>query len=164
MLRSYARPVTTTHATCFVGAPRQAVYRALLDREAVRLWMVPDGMTSHVHAFDARQGGAFRISLTYDGDTGTGKTDSHTDTFSGTFAELVPDREVVQRVEFETDDPQLRGVMTIRYVLRDAEDGTVVEGTHEDLPPGVEPAENELGWRMSMAKLAALVEAGRGER
>jgi hypothetical protein len=27
---------------------------------------VPDGMTCHVHAFDAREGGSFRISLTYD--------------------------------------------------------------------------------------------------
>jgi len=28
--------------------------------------MVPEGMTSEVHAFDARDGGEFRISLTYD--------------------------------------------------------------------------------------------------
>ena len=27
--------------------------------------MVPDGMTSEVHAFDAREDGFFRISLTY---------------------------------------------------------------------------------------------------
>lgn len=31
-------------------------------------------MTSHVHAFDPREGGSFRISLTYEGPTGTGKT------------------------------------------------------------------------------------------
>ncbi len=51
--------------------------------------MVPTGMTSHVHAFDA-----FRISLTYD-----------------------------------------------------------------RLPPGLSTADNEVGWRSSLAKLAALVEA-----
>ncbi len=28
--------------------------------------MVPDDMSSRVHSFDAREGGSFRISLTYD--------------------------------------------------------------------------------------------------
>jgi hypothetical protein len=42
--------------------PRREVYRALLDERAVATWMVPDGMTSHVHAFEAREGGLFRIS------------------------------------------------------------------------------------------------------
>jgi hypothetical protein len=31
---------------------------------------------------------------------------------------------------------------------------------HDGLPPGLSPADNELGWRLSLAKLAALVEAG----
>src|SRR3990167_5036891 len=43
-----------------------SIYRALLDPRAVATWKVPTGMTSHVHAFDAREGGLFRISLTYD--------------------------------------------------------------------------------------------------
>jgi len=42
--------------------------------------MVPIGMTSHVHAFDAREGGLFRVSLTYDAPSSTGKTTAHTDT------------------------------------------------------------------------------------
>jgi uncharacterized protein YndB with AHSA1/START domain len=77
-----------------VNAPRERVYRALLDAEAVRRWMVPDGMTSLVHAFDAREGGSFRISLTYDAPTGTGKTSAHTDSYHGRFLELVPNERV----------------------------------------------------------------------
>jgi len=30
---------------------------------------------------------------------------------------------------------------------------------HDGLPAGVSPADNEAGWRSSLAKLAALVEA-----
>jgi hypothetical protein len=30
---------------------------------------------------------------------------------------------------------------------------------HDGLPPGVSPAENEAGWAMALAKLAALVES-----
>ena len=51
----------------FVRAPRAAVYQALIDPAAVARLRVPAGMTSHVHTFDARDGGTFRISLTYHG-------------------------------------------------------------------------------------------------
>jgi hypothetical protein len=30
---------------------------------------------------------------------------------------------------------------------------------HDGLPPGLSPADNETGWRLSLANLAALVEA-----
>ncbi|GAA2059171.1 SRPBCC family protein [Catenulispora yoronensis] len=150
--------MTTTHSRRFIRAPRAAVYHALIDAESVRHWMVPDDMTSEIHTFEGRQGGAFRISLTYDAPDGTGKTTGRTDTFHGTFVELVPDTKVVQSVEFETDVPDLRGLMTITYELHDADDGTELVGRHDDLPPGVSPADNELGTRMSMDKLARLVE------
>ncbi len=152
--------MTTTRVTQHVNAPPAAVYRALIDADAVSHWMVPEGMTSHVHEFDAREGGVFRISLTYDAPTGTGKTTSHTDTFHGRFDELVPDQRVAEVVEFETTDAALSGEMTITYSLTATNGGTDVVGVHEGLPSGVSPADNELGWRMSLAKLAALVEAG----
>ncbi len=120
--------------------------------------MVPEQMTSHIHSFEPRRGGAFRISLTYDVPTTAGKTNDRTDTFHGRFVELVPDTKVVQAVEFESDDPSMAGEMTITYTLSDAEGGTDLVGVHENLPPGVPPADNELGWRMSIDKLAALVE------
>ena len=147
-----------TRLSRYIKAPRERVYRALLDAEAVQRWMVPDSMTSHVHSFEPYEGGTFRISLTYDAPTTAGKTSAQTDTFHGTFVKLVPDTEVVQVVEFETDNPAMQGEMTITYTFADADDGTVLTGMHENLPPGVSPADNELGWRMSTDKLAALVE------
>jgi hypothetical protein len=45
--------------------------------------------------------------------------------------------------------------------LADAGDGgTDLTGTHENLPPGVPPQDNELGWSQSLDKLAALAEDG----
>jgi uncharacterized protein YndB with AHSA1/START domain len=120
--------------------------------------MVPDQMTSRVHSFDVREGGTFRISLTYDNPTTAGKTNAQTDSFHGRFVRLVPDTEVVQAVEFETADPAVRGEMMITYRLVDADGGTDLVGIHENLPPGVSPADNESGWSMSMEKLAKLVE------
>ena len=143
-----------------VNAPRANVYRALLDARAVATWKVPTGMTSHIHALDAREGGLFRISLTYDAPTGAGKTTAHTDTYHGRFVKLVPNEQVVEVVEFETTDPALQGEMTITTTLADADGGTDVVAVHDGLPPGVPPADNEAGWREALAKLAALVEAG----
>jgi uncharacterized protein YndB with AHSA1/START domain len=123
--------------------------------------MVPSGMTSHVHAFEDREGGTFRISLTYDAPTGTGKPTAHTDTFHGRFVELVPDERVVEVVEFETADPALRGEMTITITLADSDGGTDVLAVHDGLPRGLAVADNEVGWRSSLAKLAALAESAR---
>jgi uncharacterized protein YndB with AHSA1/START domain len=152
--------VSATRVSRHVNAPRGAVYRALLDARAVATWMVPAGMTSHVHAFDPREGGSFRISLSYDASTARGKTTARTDTYHGRFLKLVTNEQVVEVVEFETEDPGLRGEMTITITLVDADGGTEVRALHDGLPPGLSAADNELGWRMSLEKLAALVEAG----
>jgi uncharacterized protein YndB with AHSA1/START domain len=153
--------MSSTRATRRINAARAVVYRALLDAQAIARWRVPAGMTSRVHEFDAREGGAFRVSLSYDAQDGTGKTAAHTDTYHGRFVRLLPDRQVVEVLEFETADPELRGVMTMTTTLTDADGGgTDVLIVHEGIPRGVPPADNETGTRMALAKLAALVEAG----
>ena len=152
--------MSSTRISRRVNAPRAKVYRALLDARAVAKWMVPPGMTSHVHEFEPREGGSIRISLTYEAPTGTGKTTAHTDTYHGRFVRLVPDEQMVEVVEFETDNPAMRGEMTISITLDDADGGTEVLAVHDGLPSGVPPADNELGWQQSLARLAELVEAG----
>jgi uncharacterized protein YndB with AHSA1/START domain len=147
-----------------IDAPRARVYQALTDARAIAVWMVPDGMTSQVHDFDAREGGGFRISLTYADPTNAGKTSAHTDTYHGRFVKLVAGEQVVWAVEFESADPAMLGTMTITFTLSDAPGGagagTDLFAVHEGLPRGVSTADNELGWRMSLGKLAALVESG----
>ena len=55
-----------------IRAPRAAVYRLLIDPDAIAKWKVPDGMTATIHTFEAREGGAVRVSLMYDVPAGTG--------------------------------------------------------------------------------------------
>ncbi|MDB5301044.1 MAG: hypothetical protein JWO87_2707 [Phycisphaerales bacterium] len=158
--RANVRVVSSTRIGCHINAPRERVYSALVDANAIAKWKVPTGMASHVHAFEGREGGTFRISLTYDEPTWTGKTTAHTDTYHGCFVKLVPSERVVEVVEFETADPALRGEMTITITLTDADGGTELLAVHDGLPSGLSTADNEAGWRMALAKLAALVEAG----
>src|SRR5215467_9225614 len=98
-----------TRVTQYINAPRESVYRALIDPDAIAIWKAPKGMTCHVPAFDARVRGEFRISLSCDAPTGVGKTTPHTDTYHGRLVELVPNKHVVEVDEFETEDPALRG-------------------------------------------------------
>lgn len=152
----------STQVSGHVNAPRAAVYQALVDEAAIARWRVPDGMSSHVYAFEAREGGRFRVSLTYDGQSGTGKSASHTDTYHGHFAKLVPDEQVVEVLAFETEDPGLSGTMTMTTTLTDADGGgTDVLVLHEGIPDSVPAADNETGTRMALANLARLVEEAR---
>jgi len=143
-----------------VKATPAKVYAALTDPRAVANWKVPSGMRCEVHAFEARVGGALRVSLTYELPTEAGKTTAQTDTYAGRFVELVPNERVVEVDEFETTDPRLRGEMKVTITLAEADGGTEVTGLHEGLPPGVSIADNETGWESALARLATLVEAG----
>ncbi|MEO7913331.1 MAG: SRPBCC family protein [Roseiflexaceae bacterium] len=150
---------SSTRLSQHVNAPRAQVYRALIDARAVATWMVPHGMSSHVHVFEGHEGGSFRISLTYDTPSGTGKTTAQTDTYHGRFVKLVPNEQVVEVMEFETADPAMRGEMTVTFRLVEVDGGTDILAVHDNLPSGVAPADNETGWRMALEKLARLVEA-----
>ncbi|MFI6805451.1 SRPBCC domain-containing protein [Streptomyces luteogriseus] len=150
----------TSRVSGHVDAPRAAVYRALVSAEAIARWRVPTGMHAEVHEFDAREGGRFRVSLTYEAADASGKSAAHTDTYRGHFARLVPDEQVVEVLEFETADPALRGAMTLTTTLTDAEGGgTDVLMVHEGLPDAVPAADNQTGTRMALENLARLVEA-----
>jgi uncharacterized protein YndB with AHSA1/START domain len=151
--------VSTTRVTTVISAPRDRVYAVLLDPEAVGRWKVPEGMTCVVHEFDPREGGALRVSLTYEDEDRAGKTTGRTDTYRGRFVTLVPGELVVEADEFESADAALGGEMVSTIRLRDVPGGTELEAVHEGVPDAVDPALNELGWREALGRLARLVEA-----
>jgi uncharacterized protein YndB with AHSA1/START domain len=138
-----------------VRAPRAAVYAALLDPRAIESWRVPDDMTARVEELEARQGGRFRVSLSYRDAGRSGKSEGATDTTVGYYAELNPGRQVI---EFESDDPALAGEMTMTWTLRDVDGGTEVELVHVGLPDAVPAQDNATGTRMALGNLAAYVE------
>lgn len=140
-------------------ASPEAVYRAYLDPEAVAIWLPPDSMTGVVHAFEAREGGAFSMSLLYpEAEAGLGKTSAAADMFRGRFAKLVPNREVVWAVEFKSDDPSFDGEMLVRTELRPVPAGVEVTIVSENIPAGIRLEDNEAGCRSTLEKLAAFVE------
>jgi uncharacterized protein YndB with AHSA1/START domain len=142
----------------FINAPPSAVYRAHTDGHIVGLWRAPEGMTCTVHTFDPREGGVFRISLTYDDGTRVGKSTGNVDTYQGYFRELIPDHRVVEVIEFETSDPELKGEMTITTGPKDVGGGTEIIVVFEGLPEVISLDDNATGTALSLSKLAKLVE------
>jgi uncharacterized protein YndB with AHSA1/START domain len=148
--------VSTTRVSALLRAPRAAVYGALTDPALIARWRFPDGMTSQVEPLED---GGFRVTLTYDAPDGQGKTTAHSDTYRARFTRLVPDELVVEVDEFETADPRLAGEMTMTVTLRDRDGVTELLAVHEGVPDAVAPEDNELGWRMALDRLAALLHA-----
>lgn len=154
----------STQATQWVNAPREVVYRAFLDQDAVAAWQHPDGMRLQIHEFEPGEGGRFRVSLTYENAADSpGKTSDTTDTYHGWFALLIPYTTITQVVEFESAKEEFAGEMRITVTLAEVDGGTEVTYRCDNIPPGIRPEDNEVGCRMSLRKLATLLETGRPE-
>jgi uncharacterized protein YndB with AHSA1/START domain len=149
-----------TRVSRIIKAPRRRIYQAFLDPKALVSWLPPRGMTGRVYEFDAREGGAYRMSLTYDQSNHStrGKTSEHTDMVRGRFRELVPDERIVQQVEFESEDPAFAGLMTMTWSLADVADGTEVTILCQDAPAGIRPDDHDTGMRSTLENLAAFAE------
>jgi uncharacterized protein YndB with AHSA1/START domain len=116
-------------------------------------------MTGVVHAFDARPGGAFSMSLVYPEDEGArGKTSERADTFRGRFVELIPGERIVWATQFDSADPSFADEMTVSWTLAPAGNGTEVTVLCDNIPPGIRRADNEAGCRATLEKLAAFLE------
>jgi uncharacterized protein YndB with AHSA1/START domain len=114
----------------------------------------------HVPAFDARDGGRFRMTLTYHGPRHSpgGTTTEPTDTFPGRFVALVPCEKIVEVLELESQDPAFRGELRLTASLADADGGSEITILTRDLPTGIPSEYNLLGRKESLEKLAALLE------
>ena len=117
-------------------------------------------MSGHVHVFDGRESGIFRISLSYQDQAHSlsGKTSEDTDTFQGRFVELIPYERSVDVIVFEAQEPRSAGEMRMIVSFADVDGGTEVAVLCEDIPEGIRPEDNEMGCKESLQKLAALIE------
>ena len=128
----------TDKAARHIPASADRVYAALLDPDALASWLPPEGMQGHFERFDARPHGSYRLVLTYDDAAGGGGKTSHgSDVVEARFVSLVPERRVVQEIDFESDDAAFAGTMTMTWALTSIADGTLVEITADDIPDGI---------------------------
>ncbi|AUX40181.1 uncharacterized protein SOCE26_015800 [Sorangium cellulosum] len=119
-------------------------------------WLPPESMTGRVLDYDFREGGRYRIELTYDeaasGDVG--KTTGRTDVSAGRFLSLEPGKRIVQSVVFESPDAAFAGEMVMTWSFEPLPAGTRITITAENVPPGISQADHDAGLRASLENLA----------
>lgn len=153
-------PGAFTRTSKLIKAPREVVYRALIDPAALAIWLPPGDMTGVVHDFDARIGGGYRMSLFYPSSAQElrGKTSEWEDRFTVRFVELVPPGKIVQAVTFDSADQAFSGEMTVIWSFEIADGGTQVTVVCKDIPSGIRLEDNEVGAQLSLEQLAKYVE------
>jgi uncharacterized protein YndB with AHSA1/START domain len=118
----------TDTATRVIAGPVERVYSALVDPEALVVWLPPNGMTGRFEWFDLRLGGSYRMVLTYaDASTARGKATADSDIVEARFLDIVPDVRVVHAIDFVSDEPGYDGTMTMIWEVARVENGTRVE-------------------------------------
>ena len=143
-------------AVADVGASPQKVYAAFVDADALAAWLPPDGMSGVIADADLRAGGGFTMTLRYDEvPDGGGKTTERTDVSRVAIDELVEPERVVWGVEFDSDDPDTAGRMTMTWTITARDTGTRVAVDATDVPPGIDVDAHQQGLDASLANLAA---------
>lgn len=145
-----------------IHASAGVLYWAHLTPASVAQWRAPHGMTGEVLAFEPRKGGRFRMAFAYDDPERRGKTSGQADVFEGEFFDLMPGRKIVEKVIFESADPDLAGVMTIITTFTPVQGGTRVDVRIEDVPPAIGEADHREGIRSSLENLARFTEPFQG--
>ncbi|WP_077326383.1 SRPBCC domain-containing protein [Virgibacillus siamensis] len=149
----------TDSASRVILATPQTIYQAFLNPEALVSWLPPKGMSGHIDMFDPREGGTYRVILTYEIDHLTpGKTSENTDVAQGNFLELIPDKRIVQSVTFDSEDPAFSGEMTQKWLFETYSEGTKVTIVCENVPEGIKKEDHDTGLRSTLENLAIFTE------
>ena len=155
-----AHMTRTDSASREVRASVERVFAALIDPEALLVWLPPEGMDARFDRYDARPGGGYRMVLTYaDAADAPGKSTPDSDVVEARFVEIVQGHRIVQAVEFESGDPGFAGTMTMTWTVSAIGDRTRVEVRADDVPSGISAEDHAAGLESSLAQLARFVES-----
>jgi uncharacterized protein YndB with AHSA1/START domain/mannose-6-phosphate isomerase-like protein (cupin superfamily) len=149
-------------ASRLIPAPPERVYRAFATPGAMERWIPPRNMTGRMLHFDFRQGGSYRIRLTYDGpDQGSGKTAPDYDEVEARLTRIEPGASIEQEITFDSQDAAFSGVMRMTWIFQPEREATLVTVRAENVPAGISREEHEAGMNSSLENLEAFLEESR---
>lgn len=149
----------TDRASLLLHVPPADVFAALTSAEALERWLPPEGMSARFEQFQMREGGRYRLVLTYDDTSDArGKSSADSDVMETRIRRLEPDRRVVWEVDFDAEDPAFQGTMTMTWILHAQAEGTDLTIEATNVPDGIRAQDHAAGIASSLVKLAALLE------
>lgn len=122
------------------SAPRERVFRAWTEREALQRWFKPMGRGLTVSKLECWVGGSFRFDLA-DG----------SDSMMGTYLEIVQPAKLVFTWSFASK-PSMQTVVTVEFIERGSATEAIL--THERLSSEERRASHQAGWQSLLEQLA----------
>lgn len=146
-----------------ISASPEAIYAAFATGGAVERWLPSSNMKGKMLHFDFRNGGSYRMRLTFkDAQHGTGKTSEDSDEVEVRLIRVEAGKRIEQEVAFESDDPAFAGIMRMIWTFQPENGATLVSVRAENVPYGISPQDHEIGLNSSLDNLAAFVEGKDG--
>lgn len=130
-------------------APVSGVFKAFSNADAKATWLPPFGFICHVHSFDFKVGGTYKMSF-------TNFTNDQKHSWTGSFTTIKTNELLVYKDKF--DDVNLPGEMTVTISFKEVLCGTELSIKQEGIPDMIPAEMCYLGWQESLIKLAQLVE------
>jgi uncharacterized protein YndB with AHSA1/START domain len=115
----------------------------------MKQWFGPEKVRTRQLIADARVGGEFRWDLI--------NREGEEMTISGEFRELKPDKKIVFTWKWENDEVWKNHVSIVTIELSDADGGTELRLTHEQLPNEALRDGHSEGWESALDKLEKFV-------
>ena len=132
-----------------VKAPRDRVYAAWTDPAQLKQWFGPENVQTHDLVADVRVGGTFRWDLS--------NSEGEKVTCRGEYRELQPDKKIVFTWQWQDDEDWENHVSIVTVELDDADGGTELRLTHEQLPNEESRDGHTQGWNSALDKFEKLV-------
>lgn len=148
-------------ASHVIHASPHTLFAAWLDPHSLMSWLPPHEMDGRLELFDPREGGPFRMTLTYKSKdhTAPGKSSAHADVVNGRFTRLIPDELIEQAIDFESEESAFAGTMTMTWTFEPVAEGTLVTIRCDNVPVGIKADDHQVGLQASLRNLAAYTEA-----
>ena len=142
-----------------IAASPHTLFQAFIDPASLIKWLPPEGMRGEVSLFEPHAGGKYRLILYYEKkEQITGKTTIDSDASEGTFVDVVPDMKIVMAGAFDSEDSDLKGVMTMTWYFEENLEGTKITVIAENVPLGINKQDHIDGLSSSLDNLEYFVE------
>lgn len=130
------------------NAPREKVFKAWIDPEALKRWFAPgDDFTTPVAQVEAKAGGKYLIQMR--------SPDGKVYTVRGTYIEVRPSEKLVFSWAFEDWEEDQETLVTVDFYDRGA--STEIVLTHERFATTELRDDHEQGWSGALERLARIL-------